>query len=493
MKEQNIGGGNTKLALVPMFISGDPPLGLGSIATYLKEYSGFTNTIIIDKDFDDALKILEKEKPDIIGLSAMTMYYGKAIRFAKKLKENPSLRNSLIIVGGVHISTLPQSLDPIFDLAVIGEGEETMRELMELYINNQNKNHKLTAKNLSKIRGLAFHDKGKLKMTIRRELIQPLDKIPIIDRNFFSKRYFKKSILETKKPVRLTGMMTSRGCPYKCRFCSTSLFWKKLRFNSVGRVVDEIEYLIKSKNIEFISIWDDLFLVNKFRLRDIVSQMRERKLLGKVKFNGMARANLVDEELCQIAKELGVVFFNFGFESGSDRMIKYLKKDSVSYEDNMRAVKLCNKYGLGVGAALIIGSPTETEKDMRATIDFIKFMKKYSNVDLVWMSIMSPLPGTEMWDIAAKRGKVSNNMKDWSILSEYSLEGPMLLDESIQKEKFLELLKEARGLIRFFELRLWFRRFLSSPFFVGWIALKDLKFIKFFTLERAEGKEKTAQ
>ncbi|MDP2750695.1 MAG: radical SAM protein [Nanoarchaeota archaeon] len=475
-----------KLMLIPIYVSSDPPLGLGSIATYLKEYSNFTNTLIVDAPFDEAIDFAKKLSPEIIGLSAMTIHYSRAIRFAQKIKETKELKNSIVILGGVHISTLPESLDQVFDLAVIGEGEETMLELVNLF---RSKGKNFSNKDLRNIRGLAFYENKKVFQTLRRPLIDPLDKIPVIDRDFFSQRYFEKSILETKKAVRLSGVLTSRGCPYKCRFCSTSLFWNRIRFHSVKHVVDEIEYLMKHKNIDFISIWDDLFFVDKRRIREMIKEMRQRKLLGKVKFNATARANLVDDELCQLGKELGVVYFNFGFESGSDRMIKYLKKESVGYEDNKRAVILCKKYNICVGAAFIIGSPTETEQDIRATINFIKFMKKYSNVDLVWMSIMSPLPGTEMWEIAKKRGKVSNQMKNWSIFSEYSLEGPMLLDESLSREKFMELFKEARANIRYFELRLWFKRFLNNPFYVGWLAIKDLKFLKFFTLTRAEGKE----
>jgi len=481
-----------KLALVPMYTSGDPPLGLGSIATYLKEYLDFKNTVIIDTDLKTALRILEDEKPDIIGLSAFTMHYGKAIRFARAIRNSRKLKNLIIIVGGVHISTLPESLDPVFDFGVIGEGEETMREFMSKFMSrfadSKKTGQKFSKKDFAQIPGLAFYDSRKFVLTPKRDLIQPLDKIPIVDRDFFSDRYFKKSILETKKAVRLTGMLTSRGCPYKCRFCSTSQFWQTIRFNSVARVVDEIDYLVNKKNIEFISIWDDLFLINKTRLKEIIAELDKRGLIGKVKFNGMARANLINDELCRLAKKLGVVFFNFGFESGSDRMIKYLKRDSVTLKDNMRAVRLCHKYGISVGAALIIGSPTETEKDIKATIEFIKFMKKYSNVDLVWMSIMAPLPGTEMWEIASKRGKVSNSMKDWSVLSEYALQKPLLLDDAMEYDRFMELFKEARKHIRFFELRLWLRRLWNDPFLVSWLIIKDMKFLKFFSLERAEGK-----
>lgn len=470
-----------KLALVPMLYSSgaDPPLGLGSIATYLREYANFSDTVIIDaKGADDIIREIRKEEPTIIGLSAKTMHYSKACTVAKKIREE---FGGMIIIGGVHISTLPSSLDPVFDLGVVGEGEETMLELI-----NYIREGRMSKEDLRKIKGLVFFDNGELVVTEQRPLIQPLDRIPIVDRKFFSKRVFKKSILETRKAVRLSSIMTSRGCPYHCRFCSTSSFWRQYRTNSVKRVAEEIEYLCKQYEIEHISIWDDLFLCNKDRIKEIIEELKSRGLLGKVKFNAFARANLIDDELCMLAKELGVVFFNFGFESGSDRLLKYLKRDSVSVEDNRNAVITAGRYGISVGSALIMGSPTETLEDMEKTIEFIRFLKKHPNVEVAWLSTMVPLPGTEMWDIAVQRGKVSNSMKDWTILSEYHIGKPLLLDENIDFNEYMKVFSRARAEIRHFELRLWLRRFSNNPFTVMKIALRGFNFIKFFTLKRAE-------
>ncbi|MFH0832257.1 MAG: radical SAM protein [Candidatus Aenigmatarchaeota archaeon] len=468
-----------KLALVPMYRSSgaDPPIGLGSIATYLKEYGNFDNTVIIDAKYENIIDELRKEKPNIIGLSAMTMYYGKACELAKNIKKE--FKDVVILIGGVHISTLPESFDPVFDIGVIGEGEETMFDLMKAFRSNKTKKS-----DLKKINGLVFSDKNKLVITKPREMIMSLDRIPIIDRSFFSKRFKNKCILETRKAVRMANIMTSRGCPYHCRFCSTSLFWKKYRMHSVRRVADEIEYLYRNYKVEFISIWDDLFLVNKERLKELANDLKKRGILGKIKFNAMARANLVDDELCRIANELGVIFFNFGFESGSDRMIKYLKRESVTLDNNKKSVILCKKYGIRVGAALIIGSPTETIDDMRKTVEFINFLRK-QDAEIAWLSIMSPLPGTEMWDIALKRGRVSNHM-DWRTLSEYHLGKPILLDDDVDYEEFKMVFSEARSKIRYFEMKLWLRRFFNNPLMVTKIALSGLRFLKFFTLERAE-------
>lgn len=467
-----------KLALVPVFVSSDPPMGLGSIATYLKIYAQFTNTIILDEPLKKAIRCLEKEKPDIIGLSAMTMHYSKAILLAKIIRNNNKLRDTIIIIGGVHISTLPESLHPAFDLGVLGEGEQTMLEIIELYRKGRGE---ITKKNLANINGLAFYKNSELVITLKREMLQPVDRIPIVDRSFFAKRYFKKTILNTDKAVRMTWMLTSRGCPYKCRFCSTSRFWQMVRVHSVMRVVDEIEYLISLK-IQHISISDDIFMINKQRLKEIIEEMQTRGLLGRVKFNASVRANLVDDDICKLANQLGVVFFSMGFESGSDRMLKYLKKDSVTVADNKRSIRLCHKYKIQIGAALIIASPTETVEDMEKTIEFIRFMKKYPLV-YPGMSIMVPHPGTEMWDVALQRGKVSNDMEDWGVLS-YALLEPLLLDEEIPYEMFMECYKEARKEIRYSELRRWARKFVNSPFFVLWIIISDFKFLKFFSVIR---------
>lgn len=252
------------------------------------------------------------------------------------------------------------------------------------------------------------------------------------------------------KKARIGFLFTSRGCPYRCVFCASSAFWDTVRFHSAERIVDEIKQLIDDFKVEAVSIADDLFTVNKDRIRRIVEGLRKCEILGKVMFVVNSRTNLVDEELCSILKEMGVVTVGFGFESGSEKVLKYLKQDTVTMEDNKRAIKLCKKYGFSVQGSLMFASPHETIDDMRDTLKFMDWMKQ-AGADGIWYFITTPFPGTELWKYCKDRGLVNINMDwdklnpitDWKQLNRYNRERPLCLDGGIEMGEFFRILMEA--------------------------------------------------
>ena len=425
-----------KLALININVNQDPspPTGLASIATYIEKNIDSAEITVIDSNFDDIFDRINEIKPDVIGLSAMTVEYSKAIETSKKIKKK---YNAPLIIGGVHISTLPVSLDKVFALGIIGEGEETMLELVKLY----EKKHMFSIKDMEKIRGIVYYAKGKIKTTEPRPLIKDLDDIPFPDKKYVHKNYFKKRINFDKKLVTYP-IMTSRGCPYRCLFCSTSRFWQTIRFNSAEHVVAEIKDLVKNYSVERITVWDDLFTIKKERIERIIELLKKEKLLGKVAFECMARVNTITEDIYIVLKKMGVVFLNFGFESGNERILKMLKGGTVTIEQNKNAILLGKKYGFRVFGSLIFGSPTETLKDMDDTIKFIDFAVK-NKIDGLWTFVMTPFPSTPIWEIAKKRSKVSDNM-NWKLLSHQSIDNPLLLDKNIKLDDFKEKIFTAR-------------------------------------------------
>lgn len=134
-----------------------------------------------------------------------------------------------------------------------------------------------------------------------KPLIEPLDKLPMLDWRLISKRYFQLQplIIDNKFHLtRIAHLMTSRGCLYQCVFCSTSVFWQKVRFFSVQRIADEIDNLYRNYQVMIFQIWDDLFAVSKERVRQIIEALKIKGLLGKVRFNIQGRTNLIDDEMC---------------------------------------------------------------------------------------------------------------------------------------------------------------------------------------------------
>lgn len=435
-----------KLALINLnrYNDGDtPPLNLISIATYLNKNCDFCEIKIFDVNFEDVVESIKEFDPDLIGLSAMTVDYALAIEVSEKIK---LFKDIPIVIGGVHISTLSSSMAKSFDIGVFGEGEETMLDIVKTY----HLKKKFESKDLFKIKSIVFRNfNGRLVETRKRDPISPLDKLPMLDKSLIDKRYLEKRILPDGNYGVLAHLLTSRGCPYKCVFCSTSVFWgNKLRYHSPERIASEILDYVKNHDAKYLIIWDDLFAYKKF-IKELRDEFRKQGINDgspysvDIPITCNLRANIVDDELCLLLKEMGVVRVGFGFESGSERYLKYLKAGSVTLEDIHNAIITCKRNGLLIGGSLIFGGPGETLDDMRDTLKLIDFMIKH-DVDNVWSFVMTPFPGTEIWDIAKKRKKVDDAEMNWNLLSHQNMDNPLLLDESISLEDFKKVFLESR-------------------------------------------------
>ena len=378
-----------KIALVSLQKDAEkePPLGLVYLATYLVERVGLKkeNIKIFDRNYFNVEEEIEKFRPNIIGISSMTIVYETSSKFASNIKQK---YNIPIIIGGVHISTLPESFRDCFDIGVIGEGEETLKELIELYL----KQEKFDKKQLKKIKSIVYLDQGKLIKTPLRDPIE-IDSLPIPNFDFLHKDYFKKKENSGLASTTIDCyLFSSRGCPYRCEFCSTSRFWGKMRLHSPEYVAKVVEDQIKKYNVDNIRVMDDLFALSPERLKQLKKEFDKRGILKKIKsINSTVRANLVTDELCQAMKDIKIKVVNFGFESGSERMLKYLKAGSVSVKMNREALIKCKQYGFNVYGSLMYGSPTETIEDMKETNKFIDFCIK-NRASYIWSFVALHFP-----------------------------------------------------------------------------------------------------
>lgn len=411
-----------------------PPMNLVYLATSLK-LNDFNDVKIIDHTFHTGSLYREVKGLDCVGISAITKYYKKACRVAKQIRESTGIP---VIIGGVHISTAPDSLSSDFVLGVIGEGENIIIDLCKTL----HQEGGFIPEELSKIPGLVYWDNGKLVKTPAAQLIKDLDNILMPDFGLLNRHYFKRKWINwTETMGRLMHITTSRGCPYNCVFCATKRFWKVTRFHSAERIFSEVNELVKKWGIDHIVVDDDLFLSNKKRLKEFANLMDQNGLSGRVAFSCNARTNLIDEDTCRILKRIGVRSLNFGFESGSDRVLRYLKGNNITVEDHKKAIHLCNEYRFKIYGSLIFGSPTETIEDMRKTLQFIDFTIK-NRCHKVWAFVMTPLPGTPLWEVAKQCGEVNDNM-DWDLLDLNRYDNPMLLESDIDPEEFKKIFKEA--------------------------------------------------
>lgn len=425
-----------KLTLINLWKATHTTLALPYIASYIKKYSDVEIEIIEeDKGILDKIKT---SKPDIIGFNAYTPNYLQVVEISKQIKEH---LDTPIIVGGPHITSLPFRLSEYIDIGVIGEGEETMLELIYLY---KTKN-RFDEEDLKQIKGITFYGKKGIIVTERREPIEPLDRIPFPDRDLLDMEYYlnpNNDILSTQEKIRGTNMVTSRGCPYNCIYCQSKTIWGKARFHSAKYVADEIYMLHNKYRVKAIAIDDDLFIADKQRLKNIVNILDKWGLLGWIKFYCSGRANLIDEECVSLLKKLNVVQINLGFETGSDRLLKYLKNNTVTIEQHNKAVKLLTENNIFIYGNFMLGSPTETKEEMLQTLKFFK----NNPIRIGTVNITTPLPGTKIWDIAKESGLVNEDM-DWNSFFN-PLDNPetqLYINEIVPHNEFIKIFKEFRS------------------------------------------------
>jgi anaerobic magnesium-protoporphyrin IX monomethyl ester cyclase len=359
--------------------------------------------------------------PDVLAISSVTQNYNYAIhhaQIAKKFKLP-------VVVGGMHVTMLPTCLSPDMDVACLGEGEETFLELTQHFLDRGS----FKPANLGSIRGIAFHDNGSIVITPPRTDHQPIDQLPHPNRSLIG--YGRR-----------TYVYTARGCPDRCVFCGASRHWGKVRYASVPYIMEEITELV-DHGVKVIRFSDENFVANRPRLRELAREIRACGIHQKVKFSCWCRSNTVNAEVAELLRTMNVVSVKLGLESGSDRVLQYLK-GRVTVEENRKAVGLLKKAGMQVNADFIIGSPDETRDEVMQTYAFIK----QAPVDFIDVNVLSPLPGTPIWDYSLSRNLVSDHM-DWSRLNFKFNTDPntsIVLSETISHSELLELHKKFQWL-----------------------------------------------
>jgi len=331
------------------------------------------------------------EGVDIIGVSSTTQNFFDVISYGQTLRaKHPA---AILVLGGHHISFLPHTLPPEYDLGVLFEGEETFTQVVDAYEASRG-----ARTGLRQLKGIVWHDDGgQIVVNPRQDPIQPLDRIPF-------------PVMEGDEAPYI---FSSRGCPYHCSFCASTAFWNTVRYFPAEYVVAQVRSILErfpaTKQIIF---WDDLVVSNRARFASIVEQIEGARLNTSATFGFAVRANLVDEELCRLLARLRVAFVSLGAESGSPRILRLLKGDSVTVEHNQRALDLLSHYGIGTICGFVVGVPTETREDLQKTFDFILRNTAAEKMLHNAVNVLMPLPGTQMWDYAVQQGIIAEPI-DW--------------------------------------------------------------------------------
>jgi len=371
-----------------------PTLGIGYIAALL-EREGFGVRILdcIGKpmSLDEVICEANQFKPKIIGITATILTIDAAYEIGKKLKENlPSIP---LIVGGPQFCSDPFDIieKDIFDVGVIGEGEQTFLEIAETLRDG--------TFSPESIKGIVYKKDGIIKQSEPRPYISDLDTLLFPARHLYSPLSVYKPVPASyrKKPVGL--MITSRGCPYQCIFCDRTVFGNRFRAHSAEYVVDEIELLMNEFGAREIRFMDDTFTMDANRTYAICDQILKRRI--KVPWTCLTRVDRVSLDLLRMMKKSGCWQVIYGLESGDDQILKRIKK-GVNVGDNEKAVRLAKKAGLNVRATFVFGMPGETVDSIRKTVDFTKRVK----LDVVNFFTVILYPGNELYKIANREGKL---------------------------------------------------------------------------------------
>lgn len=367
------------------------PMGIAYVGAYLERHLPDCEVRVIE-NLDEALAW----DPDLVGISSVTPNFPHATEMAQTIGNH---RDVPVVLGGPHITGLPKSLPAAFAAGVLSEGEPTFLDIAHLL----RRLGRLDPAELAEIPGLVYHGSSVPVVTKPRPFLRPLDQIPFPKRDW-------PGIEGT--PL---WSFSSRGCPYRCRFCSTAEFWESYRMHSAQYVIDELNMLIDTFDARFHLFMDDLFAVNIKRLAEIAA-LAKTSLKRPLELTATIRADLVTEKMCRLLRDVGVIYCHLGLESGSDRVLSYLKKESTTAARNQAAIDMLHEHGIGSIGSFIIGAPMEEEEDVLKTYRFIEQNTRSGKLMSFTFGPLVAFPGTAVWEQAKERGLVDEQTTDWRTL-----------------------------------------------------------------------------
>lgn len=358
-----------------------PPLGISYIAASL--LSAGHQVQVIDCTFltrDEALRQALAARPDVVGIYCMVTMLEDSFWFARRLRAN----GRLLVAGGPLPSCDPVPFLESFDVVVCGEGEETMRELLSVFSQGGD---------LQTVKGIVYRSRAPGQPQVgtifspERPFTKDLDRLPFPAREKLPNQsyiqYGKK-----KYGFSITTVMSTRGCPFRCEFCSNVVFGGSYRERSPGNVVDEIEQVLEL-GYERISFADDVFTLKRSHLLGVCAEIQKRGL--HFQWECLGRVDAMDYPTAVAMKAAGCSRIYFGIESGNERILKLMEK-KITLEEARQSVEAAHRAGLQVGAFFILFYPGDTDESVLETLRFARSLP----LDYLGLTMPYPLPGTAL-------------------------------------------------------------------------------------------------
>jgi radical SAM superfamily enzyme YgiQ (UPF0313 family) len=348
-----------------------PPLGIGFLISVLRKAGH--NVFFID-NYLKASNFLEtdylvRNRIDFLGIYANTICYRDTKRMfceAQRMRDK-KIWNGKIIVGGPHTAVGLETIPNFVDHVVIGEGERAILDIVE----------------------------GNPDRVLIKERIRDLDELPFPSyEDFIKLPYDFTTEWFPGKPV--FTMNTSRGCPFKCAFCSVYSVWgREHRCFSADRIIEEIKYLVSSHTAKGIYFREDNFTVNRRRVTDFCEQLIRQKI--NIKWVCETRVDTLDYDLIKLMYDAGCRTFYIGVESGSQRLLNFMEK-GITIEQVEAVFRWCHKIGIKTAASFIIGAPTETTEERKMTIELAKRIKP----TVSWFNVFIGIPKSRLYEYTLK-------------------------------------------------------------------------------------------
>ena len=401
--------------------AGNLPLGLLYIAAFLEKAGSkvevldafmtdvsirrIGDTVEIGMPYERIAERIKRIKPDIVGIAnPFTCQVQHAIKVAKIVKEmDPEV---LTVVGGPHVSAVPEEFlneAEGVDIEVTGEGEYAMLDIVKMHEGQ---------KKIEEIQGIVYRKNGKATQTPPRPLIKNLDELPYPAYHLVDmERYLNPENIEYRSfKDRSVSMITSRGCPFNCVFCSVHLHMgKAFRAHSVDYVVNHIEHVVGKYRVKSIFFEDDNLTFDLKRFEAICDKLIERNIKFNWETPNGIRADYLTLTLLKKMKRSGCQSVFFGVESGVQHVLDDIISKSLDLKAIMNVAKMCKEIGLNTAAFYIIGFPGEKKEDMLKTVEFALRLKKEYDVGML-LHVATPSCGTRLYYECKKKGYIQENL-----------------------------------------------------------------------------------
>lgn len=359
-------------------------------------------------------EILKKTMPSVVGFSCTSASFLPCLKMAEDAKK---ICNSTIVFGGMHPTILPEETakSDAVDFIVAGDAEKSFAALVAALDEGRD---------TSGIAGVGRYAEGEFVFTPPEPVERDIDSFPFPDRDCL--------INFDKHKKYLQAVITSRGCPFQCTFCSgRNITGGVVRYRSPENVVNEIKLLKERYGMNHIMFYDDSLVLNKKRISEICRMIIDQKL--NITWGAFTRADSVNRELLTLMKASGCRFLGLGVESGSNKTLKKVNK-GYTREQAIEGVKLIKEFGIQVDMNIIIGFPHENEQDIKDTISLIRELEIPANINT-----FTPYPKSKLYDECVERGLVKGDM-DWATFSQHSPYNEFIQD--IDSATFRKLMNE---------------------------------------------------